>query len=118
MRTPTTAPQPAPKNPDDYRLYFDKKFMYAIPAPSEKTPTVLVVGATGETGRQVVEKLILKGESWVADDGRAPLVAPCVEARLARWAVHVAAIMELTLLASHLLFLLNIHRVPRPGAGA
>lgn len=53
--------EPAPKNPDDYRLYFDKKFMYAIPAPSEKTPTVLVVGATGETGRQVVRKLILKG---------------------------------------------------------
>lgn len=55
------ATQPAPKNPDDYRLYFDKKFMYAVPAPSEKTPTVLVVGATGETGRQVVKKLILKG---------------------------------------------------------
>lgn len=53
--------EPAPKNPDDYRLYFDKKFMYAIPAPGEKTPTVLVVGATGETGRQVVRKLILKG---------------------------------------------------------
>jgi NAD(P)-dependent dehydrogenase (short-subunit alcohol dehydrogenase family) len=35
--------------------------MYAVPAPSEKTPTVLVVGATGETGRQVVKKLILKG---------------------------------------------------------
>ncbi len=37
--------------------------MYAVPAPSEKTPTVLVVGATGETGRQVVKKLILKGAS-------------------------------------------------------
>lgn len=35
--------------------------MYAIPSPNEKTPTVLVVGATGETGRQVVKKLILKG---------------------------------------------------------
>jgi hypothetical protein len=57
-------PQPAPKNPDDYRLYFDKKFMYAVPAPNEKTATVLVVGATGETGRQVVKKLILKG-AWL-----------------------------------------------------
>lgn len=53
--------EPAPKNPEDYRLYFDKKFMYAIPAPGEKTPTVLVVGATGDIGRQVVRKLILKG---------------------------------------------------------
>ena len=61
---PTPTQQPAPKNPDDYRLYFDKKFMYAVPAPNEKTATVLVVGATGETGRQVVKKLILKG-AWL-----------------------------------------------------
>lgn len=38
--------------------------MYAVPAPNEKTATVLVVGATGETGRQVVKKLILKG-AWL-----------------------------------------------------
>lgn len=54
--------QPKPKNKDDYQLYFDKKFLYAVPTPNEETPTVLVVGATGETGRQVVKKLLFKGK--------------------------------------------------------
>lgn len=38
------------------------QFLYAVPKPNETTPTVLVVGATGETGRQVVRKLVLKGK--------------------------------------------------------
>jgi nucleoside-diphosphate-sugar epimerase len=39
------------------------QFLYAVPTPNETTPTVLVVGATGDIGRQVVRKLILKGRS-------------------------------------------------------
>lgn len=45
------------------------QFLYAVPKPNETTPTVLVVGATGETGRQVVRKLVLKGESLVRAGG-------------------------------------------------